>query len=103
MADDSKKTADAANDVASSDLARRDWRVARAIDAMKEAPARRWSVADLARVARLSRAAFARRFQRATGTPPLRYLTDLRMRLAAERLTTSDDGLAAIGASVGYE
>ena len=93
----------AANDVAAAAARDRDDPyVARAIAAMKGSPARRWSITELARVAGLSRAPFARRFHRATGTSPLRYLTDLRMKLAAARLVTTDDGLAAIGAYVGY-
>jgi AraC-like DNA-binding protein len=79
-----------------------DLSVARALDAMMQDPSRRWTVAELARIAGLSRAAFARRFRRALGVSPLRYLTDLRMRFAAEQLTTGADKLAAIAARVGY-
>jgi transcriptional regulator GlxA family with amidase domain len=76
--------------------------VERAVAAMKRHPSRRWTVAELARVAGLSRAPFARRFERAMGTSPLRYLTDLRLRLAAARLVTSDARLAEIAFEVGY-
>ena len=69
---------------------------------MTSDPARRWTVAELARVAGLSRAAFARRFRRAMGVAPLRHLTELRMRFAAEQLATNADKLAAIAALVGY-
>ena len=80
----------------------RDVQIARAVDAMAKDPTRRWTVMELARVAGMSRATFARRFRRALGVSPLRHLTDLRMRRAAERLTTSDDKLAAIAVVVGY-
>jgi transcriptional regulator GlxA family with amidase domain len=76
--------------------------IARALEAMRANPSRRWTVAELAALAGLSRAAFARRFRRATGVTPLRHLTDLRMRFAAEALTTNADKLAAIAALVGY-
>jgi transcriptional regulator GlxA family with amidase domain len=76
--------------------------VRRALAAMKAAPARRWTVAALARVAGLSRAPFARRFRRATGTSPLRWLTAHRLEIAQQRLVTSDVTLAAIAAEVGY-
>ncbi len=79
-----------------------DSHVERALTAMRCDPSRRWTVASLARIAGLSRAPFARRFERAMGVPPLRYLTDLRLRLAAARLVTTDARLAEIACEVGY-
>ncbi len=79
-----------------------DAQVARALEAMTRDPSRRWTVAELARIAGLSRAAFARRFRRAVGVAPLRHLTALRMRFAADQLTSGADKLAAIAALVGY-
>jgi AraC-like DNA-binding protein len=76
--------------------------VARAIAAMKKEPARKWTVASLAREAKISRAPFARRFRRVTGTSPLRWLTDHRLRIATRRLVESGDALAAIAFDVGY-
>jgi len=79
-----------------------DLAIARAVQAMRADPSRRWTVAELARLAGMSRAAFARRFRRAMGVTPLRHLTDLRMRFAAEQLTSNAEKLAAIAALVGY-
>jgi AraC-like DNA-binding protein len=76
--------------------------VERALAAMKREPSRRWTVASLARIAGLSRAPFARRFERVTGQPPLRYLTDLRLRRAAARLVATDVRLAELASEVGY-
>jgi AraC-like DNA-binding protein len=76
--------------------------VARALAAMKAEPARRWTVAALSRVAGLSRAPFARRFVRATGTSPLRWLAEHRLGIARSRLLASDATLASIAAQVGY-
>ncbi|HEX3770533.1 MAG TPA: AraC family transcriptional regulator [Polyangiaceae bacterium] len=76
--------------------------VERALAAMKREPSRRWTVSSLARVAGLSRAPFARRFERATGRSPARYLAELRLRLAATRLVTSDARLAEIAGEIGY-
>lgn len=76
--------------------------VSAALHALHADPARPWTVAELAAEARLSRAAFARRFSELLGVAPLAYLTDWRMALARERLRDTDDGLAAIAASVGY-
>lgn len=80
----------------------RDPYVARAIAAMKADPSRRWTVAALARIGGLSRAAFARRFSRALGKAPLRWLTEHRLRLAQARLLETDLGLAGIAVEIGY-
>jgi AraC-like DNA-binding protein len=73
-----------------------------ALRALHGDPAAPWTVAKLAAEAGLSRGAFARRFRDLLGTAPLEYLTDWRMALARERLRDTDDGLAAVGAAVGY-
>jgi transcriptional regulator GlxA family with amidase domain len=87
------------NDVAAHT---RDARIVRVLAALSARAAERWTVAALAKVAGLSRAAFARRFLAEVGTPPLRYLAVLRMRHAAELLATTDASLAAVAAEVGY-
>jgi len=91
-----------ANDVDVAASGPPDAYVDRALAAMTAEPARRWTVASLARVAGLSRAAFARRFRCATGKAPLQWLTDLRLGLATERLVRSDDSIAEIAFVVGY-
>lgn len=80
----------------------RDPHVARAIAAMKADPCHRWTVSALARIGGLSRAAFARRFTGTVGIPPLRWLTEHRLRLAEARLRETDLGLAAIAIEIGY-
>lgn len=62
----------------------RDPRLGRALAAMHREPGRDWTVARLAAEAGTSRSVFAERFLAATGMTPLRYVTELRMRLAAE-------------------
>src|SRR5688500_9364905 len=89
----------AANDEAPSRI---DPRVGRALDAMRARLDERWTVARLARVAAMSRAAFARRFLRDVGVPLLRWLTDARLARAASRLAASDARLADIAREVGY-
>jgi AraC-like DNA-binding protein len=66
-------------------------------------PARRWTVAGMADVAGLSRAAFARRFSTQVTQPPLTYLTDLRMDLADAALLRPRATLASVAAQVGYQ
>lgn len=80
----------------------RDPRIARVLEAMRAQLAERWTVARLARIAGLSRAAFARRFAAEVGAPPLHHLAALRMRRAVELLAAGDAPLAALAAEVGY-
>ena len=55
-----------------------------------------------AEIAHLSRSAFADRFTQALGMPPLAYLTQHRMRLAARQLAGSSQPIGLIAESVGY-
>ena len=70
--------------------------------ALHAEPARRWTVEELARVAGLSRAAFARRFTAVVGEPPLAYLTGWRMALAQDALRREGSTVAAVAREVGY-
>jgi AraC family transcriptional activator of mtrCDE len=80
-----------------------DEHVARALDALYQAPERAWTVSALARVAGQSRAAFARTFREQVGEGPIQHLTRWRMELAKERLRERPElGLAEIARSVGY-
>lgn len=72
------------NDVRGWLEALRDPRLSRAISALHREPGRNWTVAELATETGASRSAFAERFLAVTGQTPLRYATELRMRLAAE-------------------
>jgi transcriptional regulator GlxA family with amidase domain len=77
--------------------------VTRALGLLHDAPAARWTVANLARKVGTSRAVLARRFRASTGLSPLRYLSQLRMERATELLLTSDASLAEIAREVGYD
>lgn len=76
--------------------------VSRALAAVHAEPARGWTVGSLARLAGLSRAAFARRFAAVVGVPPVEYVTGWRMALARERLRGTADPLVAVAREVGY-
>lgn len=76
--------------------------VGAALRAMHGDPAHPWTVSELADRSGLSRAAFARRFQAATGTSPLAYLADWRIALAADALLEPGATLASVAADVGY-
>jgi AraC-like DNA-binding protein len=76
--------------------------IARALAAIHAEPARPWTVEQLAVTARLSRAAFARRFTALIGEPPLTYLTRWRMATAARMLRETDKTLHQLAAAIGY-
>ena len=80
----------------------RDPRLARAILALHRQPGRDWTVAELAAECHVSRSVFAQRFEATIGTPPLRYATALRMRLASQWLTQSNVSIDAAAERLGY-
>ncbi|EME97689.1 AraC family transcriptional regulator [Streptomyces mobaraensis NBRC 13819 = DSM 40847] len=73
-----------------------------ALRAMHDAPERAWTLPSLAAVAGVSRSTFAKRFQALLGEPPLTYLTEWRMALAADLLTEPGMTVAAVARRVGY-
>ena len=79
-----------------------DPRLSAALKAIHEDPAHPWTVPELAAVSVLSRAAFARSFQRALGQAPMQYLTDWRMTLARDDLRTGQPTLAELAERTGY-
>jgi AraC-like DNA-binding protein len=83
-------------------LGLRDPVVAAALTALHSAPARAWTLEDLARETATSRATLARRFPAVVGETPGGYLTRWRMDLAARQLRTTTHPVGAIARSVGY-
>jgi len=81
----------------------RDLHVGRVLGLIHQRPARPWTVQDLARAAGLSRSALAARFTQLVGTPPMQYLTQWRLALAAHRLQVSSQPAAAVAEEVGYD
>lgn len=77
--------------------------VGAALGALHERPAHAWTLEELARVAAVSRSVLAERFQGLVGTPPMQYLTQWRMLLAANLLCRSSAPLARIAEDVGYQ
>ncbi|WP_409059118.1 AraC family transcriptional regulator [Streptomyces sp. SYP-A7185] len=73
-----------------------------ALHALHDEPARPWTVASLAARAQVSRAAFARQFAELVGRPPMAYLTEWRMTLAAELLAEPGATVASVAGQVGY-
>lgn len=79
-----------------------DERLAVAIRAMHEHPAKAWTVAHLAKKAALSRSMFFERFRDAVGTAPMEYLLGWRMALAKKLLRGRDLSVAEVAERVGY-
>ncbi|MGH3775713.1 MAG: AraC family transcriptional regulator [Pseudonocardiaceae bacterium] len=76
--------------------------VGRALRMLHNNPARPWTVATLAAATGVSRAALARRFTELVGEPPMTFLADWRLALAADLLRGSDATLGAVARQVGY-
>ena len=81
----------------------RDRFVARALALMHARPAHPWTVDDLARRVGMSRSGFAQRFADLLGVPPMQYLAQWRLQLAARQLRLADRPLASVAEDVGYE
>ena len=80
-----------------------DERLARALTAIHNDPARHWTLESAAEEAAMSRSGFARRFSELLDTSFFDYLTRLRMRNARELLSTTDLPVAIVGEKVGYQ
>jgi AraC-like DNA-binding protein len=77
--------------------------VGTALNELHARPAHAWTVDELARVVGTSRSVLAERFQHLVGSPPMQYLTQWRMLLAANLLAGSNAPLARIAEDVGYQ
>src|SRR5690606_12166271 len=65
-------------------------------------PGRNWSVAAMASEMGSSRSVFAERFLEVTGVTPLRYVTELRMRLASQWITRDRMSIDVVAERLGY-
>lgn len=74
----------------------------KALAVMHNAPHQNWTIHKLAEVAGMSRSSFAQRFKDIVGMPPLTYLIDYRLRLAARYLRLQQNSISRISELVGY-
>ena len=81
----------------------RDPQIGRALALLHGAPAKSWTVDELARKVALSRSALAERFTTLLGEPPMQYLTRWRLALAARMLREGREPLIRIAEESGYE
>lgn len=66
-------------------------------------PELNWSVASLAKEAKMSRSVYAERFHKLVGMPPMHYVMRIRMNLAADKLRQSNETVEHIAMDVGYD
>jgi AraC-like DNA-binding protein/mannose-6-phosphate isomerase-like protein (cupin superfamily) len=81
----------------------RDPLVGRVLTLLHARPAHAWTLEELASQAAASRSALADRFTQMVGCPPIQYLTQWRMQIAAKRLADPNVKIAAVAHDVGYE
>lgn len=81
----------------------RDRQVGRALALIHDRPDDAWTIEALANDVALSRSAFYDRFVGLVGQPPMQYLTQWRMTVAATLLRQSRAPVASIALDVGYE
>jgi AraC family transcriptional regulator, activator of mtrCDE len=78
-------------------------RLAPAVAALFNEPARAWSLPDLARLCNMSRATLARHFQEKLGKSASDLLTDIRMTLAANELKKPSLSTGAVTEAIGFQ
>ena len=81
---------------------RSDPAVGRALASIHDEPGHPWTLAALAAQAGVSRATLARRFAELVGQPPMAYLTQWRLSLAADLLKAPGSTVEAVAHQVGY-
>ena len=81
----------------------RDPFVGKALSLLHGEPACNWTIEDLAKKIGLSRSVLAERFADLVGIPPIQYLAQWRMQIAASLLSNSNANMATIAAEIGYE
>lgn len=84
-------------------LALVDPRIGAVIQAIHAAPARRWTVEDLAGIANVSRSTLALRFKQKAGLAPLEYVLRWRMQLATRALRSTQVTISSIAQKLGYD
>ncbi len=78
-------------------------RLAPALAALFNEPARPWTLPELASLCAMSRATFIRQFQQRLGRSAADLLTDIRMTVAANELRNSSTSTGAVAEAAGYQ
>ena len=78
-------------------------RLAPALEALFNEPARPWSLPELARLCNMSRTTLVRQFQEKLGRSASELLTDIRMAVATNELKKPSMSIGAVAEAVGYQ
>jgi AraC-like DNA-binding protein len=81
----------------------RDPAIGRALSLLHTQVARDWTAEELASAVHMSRSAFSERFAALVGQPPIKYLTNWRMQIAAHKLREGKLAIAQIAFDIGYD
>lgn len=81
----------------------RDEVVARVVTLIHAQPGHPWTLPELAREAASSRSSLTKRFTRIMGQPPMQYLAQWRMQVAANLLAQTGAKASTVGLEVGYD
>lgn len=81
----------------------RDQTISQALALLHKDPAYPWTISSLARKVGLSRTRLAERFRHFLSESPMAYLARWRLKLAAEILQSTEDSVAEVAVTVGYE
>ncbi len=76
--------------------------VERALRLMHDRPDQTWTLDSLASATGASRASLSRRFQELVGEPPMTFLKNWRMALAADLLCRPNESVSSVAEKVGY-
>jgi AraC-like DNA-binding protein len=80
----------------------RDDSIGRVLAKIHDRPAQDWTLDELGREVGVSRSVLAERFTHFVGVPPMQYIAQWRMQLAATLLASTSMSLAEIATQVGY-
>ena len=83
-------------------VAMRDPYLSKALAMMHDSLDYNWTTQKLAKECGMSRSSFTQRFKETVGVPPLTYLSDYRLRVAARHLRLQQNSIGQIGELVGY-
>ena len=81
----------------------RDDHIGAALRAMHGDIAHRWTLDELARIARMSRSSFAASFKSQVAMAPLEYLIEWRMAVARDALRRNARSISELAFATGYE
>ncbi len=76
--------------------------VGRVLKMIHQDPAHPWTLANMAAKVGVSRSALARRFHEVVGEPPMTFLTQWRLALAADLLCEPEETIGTVAEQVGY-